>query len=85
MHGEPKPVHAPCGMGSALWYTCVMGTGGIKEFPGKGGGRGMCRRVAARRSPGLSKATDGRPKVEPKSEARAPPNEWPTSQISDDG
>lgn len=24
-HSEPSPVHAPCGIGSAVWYTCVTG------------------------------------------------------------
>ena len=40
-------------------------------------GDGKCSRVAARRSPGASKATTGAPKVTPISEARDPPSEWP--------
>ena len=102
-HGEPNPVQVPCGMGSALWYTCVVATGscdgggegageGGSEAGGssgglcdhgkrkcgrcqrlrgsadgagglrtRGGGRGRWRREAARRSPGDSNVTAGRP------------------------
>src|SRR5947208_710685 len=43
------------------------------------GGTGRCRRCAARRSPGDSKATAGKPNVVPSNEASAPPRECPTS------
>lgn len=39
------------------------------------GGKGRWRRSAARRSPGASNATAGRPKVVPRREARPPPRE----------
>jgi len=45
-----------------------------------GGGRGRWRRDAARRSPGASNATAGRPYVAPSRLAREPPKECPTSQ-----
>lgn len=99
-HGEPIPVQLPWGIGSALWYTCVVATGycdgggegadgggaetggssgGLcchgkrkcgkcQKFRGstggwrtRGGGRGRWRRDAARRSPGDSNVTAGRP------------------------
>ena len=43
------------------------------------GGMGRRRRWAARRSPGDSKATAGKPKVVPSKDANAPPREWPTN------
>lgn len=80
-------------MGSAVWKTWVTGTGGGKrsesesetESEGRGGGRGKCSRRAASNSPGASKATAGNPNVEPRREAREPPNECPTSQIFEPG
>jgi len=52
--GNRKPI---CGM--CTWPTEV----GVGEIGGNemGGGRGRCRREAARRSPGASNATAGRP------------------------
>ena len=44
-------------------------------------GDGRCKRCAAIRSPGGSNATTGAPNVTPRSEARAPPSEWPIIQI----
>jgi len=45
------------------------------------GGSGRYKRKAARRSPGASNATAGKPYVAPRREARAPPREWPVSQM----
>jgi hypothetical protein len=52
------------------------------ERKGERTGDGRCKRFAAMRSPGGSKATTGVPNVTPKSEASAPPSEWPIIHIS---
>lgn len=70
---ELIPVHAPCGIGSELWKTCVTaGKNGPKDP--SSGGIGKWSRSAARRSPGDSNATAGRPNVMPRRAAKAPPD-----------
>lgn len=68
-------VHTPIKIGSAVCPKCQMG---ISFAPGA---RGKCSLSEASRSPGLSKLTAGTPNVCPKSEATAPPREWPVSHM----
>jgi len=59
-----------------VWDAGAGIAGGAGKGGGEiGGGRGRCNRDAARRSPGASNATAGRPYVAPRRLAKEPPNE----------
>lgn len=60
-----------------MWYTWVI----PDKLAGIPGGRGRCRREAARSSPGDSYVTAGAPKERPIRDETEPPSEWPVSQI----